>query len=374
MSLTREDMLRELELLPAWHLRQLLPTPVASLEAVPAAPVETPASTTSQSPEAQHAAEPAVTTLPTPTQASEEVLSAAPVTAAALTGVGATDTSVASTVKADAASHAAYALPDSDTSVAPSAVADANVADDASTSSPPWDDDIPPPDEMLLPIFDDDDHLPDMATSLGQGRRDSIAQLDWQGLQSCVANCQACSLSRTRTQTVFGVGDPAAEWLIVGEAPGAEEDKRGEPFVGQAGQLLDNMLGAIQLKRGQNVYIANVLKCRPPQNRDPQGEEVQQCDPFLKRQVELIKPKLILALGKFAAQSLLNSEATIGSMRGRLHAYNGVPVIVTYHPAYLLRNLMDKAKAWEDLCLARATMRKLQEDALQSAVAPSSKD
>nr|WP_244948275.1 uracil-DNA glycosylase [Methylovorus glucosotrophus] len=213
-----------------------------------------------------------------------------------------------------------------------------------------------------------------MATSLGQGRRDSIAQLDWQGLQSCVANCQACSLSRTRTQTVFGVGDPAAEWLIVGEAPGAEEDKRGEPFVGQAGQLLDNMLGAIQLKRGQNVYIANVLKCRPPQNRDPQGEEVQQCDPFLKRQVELIKPKLILALGKFAAQSLLNSEATIGSMRGRLHAYNGVPVIVTYHPAYLLRNLMDKAKAWEDLCLARATMRKLQEDALQSAVAPSSKD
>ncbi|MCB4810962.1 uracil-DNA glycosylase [Methylovorus menthalis] len=213
-----------------------------------------------------------------------------------------------------------------------------------------------------------------MGTSLGQGRRDSIAQLDWQGLQSCVANCEACSLSRTRTQTVFGVGDPAAEWLIVGEAPGAEEDKRGEPFVGQAGQLLDNMLGAIQLKRGQNVYIANVLKCRPPQNRDPQGEEVQQCDPFLKRQVELIKPKLILALGKFAAQSLLNSDATIGSMRGRQHVYNGVPVIVTYHPAYLLRNLMDKAKAWEDLCLARATMRKLQEAALQSAAVPSSND
>ncbi|ACT51526.1 uracil-DNA glycosylase [Methylovorus glucosotrophus] len=377
MSLTREDMLRELELLPAWHLRQPLPTPAASLEAAHAAPVESPASTTLPSPEAQHAAEPAAATLPTP--ASEEVLTAEPVSAAAITPVSAMDNGAVSPVNADATSHAAYVLPDADTAVAAgvaaeTTTADTNTADDALTTSPPWDDDIPPPDEMLLPIFDDDDHLPDMATSLGQGRRDSIAQLDWQGLQSCVANCQACSLSRTRTQTVFGVGDPAAEWLIVGEAPGAEEDKRGEPFVGQAGQLLDNMLGAIQLKRGQNVYIANVLKCRPPQNRDPQGEEVQQCDPFLKRQVELIKPKLILALGKFAAQSLLNSDATIGSMRGRQHEYNGVPVIVTYHPAYLLRNLMDKAKAWEDLCLARATMRKLQEDALQSAAAPSSKD
>jgi uracil-DNA glycosylase len=377
MSLTREDMLRELELLPAWHLRQPLPTPAASLEAAPAASVEIPASTTLPSPEAQHAAEPVTATLPTP--ASEEVLTAEPVSAAAITPVSAMDNNTASPLNADATSPAAHALHDADTAVAAgvaaeTTTADTNTADDALTTSPPWDDDIPPPDEMLLPIFDDDDHLPDMATSLGQGRRDSIAQLDWQGLQSCVANCQACSLSRTRTQTVFGVGDPAAEWLIVGEAPGAEEDKRGEPFVGQAGQLLDNMLGAIQLKRGQNVYIANVLKCRPPENRDPQGEEVQQCDPFLKRQVELIKPKLILALGKFAAQSLLNSDATIGSMRGRQHEYNGVPVIVTYHPAYLLRNLMDKAKAWEDLCLARATMRKLQEDALQSAAAPSSKD
>jgi DNA polymerase len=387
MSLTREDMLRELELLPAWHLRQ--PPPAARTAAVEAAPEtlnELQAAQIPLSSEAHGTAEVAPAMSPTASgAASEQALTTNTVVAdQVISPETAIDVSSAPVQAKAASAWEDPASPPANTAVA-SAVdpitADTSTADTSAAGhasdlpmAPPWDDEIPPPDEMLLPIFDDDDHLPDMATSLGQGRRDSIAQLDWQGLQSCVANCQACSLSRTRTQTVFGVGDPAAEWLIVGEAPGAEEDKRGEPFVGQAGQLLDNMLGAIQLKRGQNVYIANVLKCRPPQNRDPQGEEVQQCDPFLKRQVELIKPKLILALGKFAAQSLLNSEATIGSMRGRLHAYNGVPVIVTYHPAYLLRNLMDKAKAWEDLCLARATMRKLQEDALQSASAPSSND
>lgn len=184
--------------------------------------------------------------------------------------------------------------------------------------------------------------------------------MNWAELKQAVAACQACSLAKTRTQTVFGVGDENADWLFVGEAPGAEEDRRGEPFVGAAGQLLDNMLAAIKLKRGDNVYIANVLKCRPPQNRDPHGEEVVQCDPFLKRQVELIQPRLIVAMGRFAAQSVLNTDAAISSLRGKLHDYNGVPVIVTYHPAYLLRNMPDKAKAWEDLCFARATMRGLQ--------------
>lgn len=201
---------------------------------------------------------------------------------------------------------------------------------------------------------------PDENVPLSESRRDAIMRMDWEALHACVANCQSCSLSKTRTQTVFGVGDQNADWLLVGEAPGAEEDKRGEPFVGQAGKLLDNMLAAIQLKRGENVYIANVLKCRPPENRDPHGEEVVQCDPFLKRQVELIQPKLIVAMGRFAAQSVLNTDASIGSLRGKLHDYHGVPVIVTYHPAYLLRNLPDKAKAWEDLCFARATMRQLQ--------------
>ncbi len=189
--------------------------------------------------------------------------------------------------------------------------------------------------------------------------RASVESMDWQSLKEFVKECQACGLAKTRTQTVFGVGDENADWLFVGEAPGAEEDKRGEPFVGHAGKLLDNMLEAIHLKRGENVYIANVLKCRPPENRDPHGEEVMQCDPYLKRQVELIKPKLIIALGKFAAQSLLNSDATVTSMRGKLHDYCGVPVIVTYHPAYLLRNLADKAKAWDDLCLAKSTMQNL---------------
>lgn len=195
-------------------------------------------------------------------------------------------------------------------------------------------------------------------------RKSEVAEMDWEALEAAIKHCEACSLAQTRTQTVVGVGDRNAEWLFVGEAPGAEEDRRGEPFVGQAGKLLDNMLAAISLKRGENVYIANVLKCRPPENRDPHGEEVVKCDPFLKRQVELIKPRLIVAMGRFAAQSLLNTDSAIGALRGKLHDYNGVPVIVTYHPAYLLRNLNDKAKAWEDLCYARRTMQDLQ---LQSA-------
>lgn len=187
----------------------------------------------------------------------------------------------------------------------------------------------------------------------------SVPDLSWEALQEKVKDCHACGLAQTRTQTVFGVGDPNADWLFVGEAPGAEEDRRGEPFVGAAGQLLDNMLAAIRIKRGENVYIANVLKCRPPGNRDPQPDEVRQCDGYLKRQVELIQPKLIIALGRFAAQTLLETDASISSLRGKLHLYQGVPLIVTYHPAYLLRNLNDKAKAWEDLCFARATMQGL---------------
>ncbi|HEU4709691.1 MAG TPA: uracil-DNA glycosylase [Methylophilaceae bacterium] len=193
----------------------------------------------------------------------------------------------------------------------------------------------------------------------GPARPETILQMDWPALEQAVEHCPACNLCQTRTQTVFGVGDRNADWLFVGEAPGAEEDKRGEPFVGQAGKLLDNMLAAIKLKRGENVYIANVLKCRPPDNRDPHGEEVAQCSPYLMRQVDLIKPKLIVALGKFAAQSLLDSDDSIASLRGKLHDYKGVPVIVTYHPAYLLRNMADKAKAWEDLCFAVRTMQGL---------------
>jgi uracil-DNA glycosylase family 4 len=176
--------------------------------------------------------------------------------------------------------------------------------------------------------------------------------MDWVALREAVAACQACKLCRGRTQTVFGVGDLQADWLVVGEAPGENEDLQGEPFVGQAGKLLDNMLKAIGLTRQQKVYIANVLKCRPPGNRNPEPEEVAQCEPFLQRQVELLRPRIILAMGRFAVQSLLQTTEPIGKLRGRLHQYHGVPLVVTYHPAYLLRNLPDKAKAWADLCLA----------------------
>lgn len=186
-----------------------------------------------------------------------------------------------------------------------------------------------------------------------------VAGMDWPALKACVADCRACGLHAGRNQTVFGVGDENADWLFVGEGPGADEDAQGEPFVGQAGRLLDNMLAAIALKRGANVYIANIVKCRPPGNRNPQQEEAQACSAYLQRQIELIRPKLIIALGKVAAVNLLGRDASIASLRGQVHAYRGIPLIVTYHPAYLLRTLSDKAKAWEDLCFATDTMRGL---------------
>ena len=183
-----------------------------------------------------------------------------------------------------------------------------------------------------------------------------VPSLDWPQLKAKVAGCTDCKLRAGCKQTVFGVGDEKAQWLLVGEAPGSEEDRLGEPFVGQAGKLLDNMLAAISLSRGRNVYIANVLKCRPPGNRNPEPDEVAKCAPHLLRQIELIRPKLILAMGRFAAQTLLGTDATIASLRGKVHQYAGVPLIVTYHPAYLLRNLPDKSKAWADLVFAKKTI------------------
>ena len=201
---------------------------------------------------------------------------------------------------------------------------------------------------------------------------EGIERMDWPQLQSTVAACRACGLCEGRTQTVFGVGSQHAEWMVIGEAPGENEDRQGEPFVGQAGKLLDNMLAAIHLSRQagnsaddlsekpaprqggskEGVYIANVLKCRPPGNRNPGPEEIAQCEPYLRRQVVLVGPKIILAMGRFAVQSLLQTNEPIGRLRGRVHRYEGVPVIVTYHPAYLLRSLSEKSKAWDDLCLA----------------------
>ncbi len=214
-----------------------------------------------------------------------------------------------------------------------------------------------------------------------QPRPAGVERMDWPALQAAVAGCRACVLCESRKNTVFGIGPEAADgaapqvdWLIVGEAPGENEDLAGEPFVGQAGKLLDNMLLAIGLQRGNadatapragvstSVFITNVLKCRPPANRNPDPAEVAQCEPYLKRQVELLQPKMILALGKFAAQSLLQDSVPelqkipLGKLRGQVHSYLGVPVVVSYHPAYLLRSLGDKAKAWDDLCLAQAQL------------------
>ena len=217
-------------------------------------------------------------------------------------------------------------------------------------------------------------------TALGP-RPEGVADMDWPQLEATVAACRACGLCAGRTQTVFGVGSRTADWMVIGEAPGENEDRQGQPFVGQAGKLLDNMLAAIGLSRQvgdtmnsvaagadsvradgpkdseQGVYIANVLKCRPPGNRNPQPDEITQCEPYLRRQVALVQPKIILAMGRFAVQSLLQTTEPIGKLRGRVHHYEGVPVIVTYHPAYLLRALPEKAKAWQDLCLALGVMR-----------------
>jgi DNA polymerase len=219
-------------------------------------------------------------------------------------------------------------------------------------------------------------------------RAAAIATLAWTPLRDAVAACTACGLCESRRQTVFGVGHPQAEWMIVGEAPGEQEDLAGEPFVGPAGQLLDQMLRALGLSRldepasgrelragavglgdravdaegdpARRVFIANTLKCRPPRNRNPEPDELARCEPFLRRQVELVRPRVILLMGRFAVKTLLKSDEAIGRLRGRLHGYEGIPVIVTYHPAYLLRNLPDKAKAWEDLCFAAATMAGLR--------------
>ena len=328
MTLTREDMLRELELLPVWRLRDQ-PAP---LEANPGGPdvagVRPQALQGEATAEQDHEIVQAVVDVgaePEPIFSEGTHIEGAHIDEPALALTQEVDAAL--TEQADYPEESQLDWSDATESVA------AHI-------------------EMAAPV---------------QDRRAGIMEMNWQALQADVEACKACSLEATRTQTVFGVGDPHAEWLFIGEAPGAEEDRRGEPFVGQAGKLLDNMLAAIKLKRGENVYIANVLKCRPPANRDPQGEEVVKCDPYLKRQVELIQPKLIVALGKFAAQSLLVSESSIAGLRGKLHDFHGVPVIVTYHPAYLLRNLPDKARAWDDLCFARDTMQ-----GLQSAVSASS--
>jgi DNA polymerase len=205
----------------------------------------------------------------------------------------------------------------------------------------------------------------DRATGVETVAAADVASLSWEELRQNILDCRACGLCAERKQAVPGVGDENAAWLFIGEGPGAEEDARGEPFVGQAGRLLDAMLAAIGLARGKDVYIANAVKCRPPGNRTPENAEMATCFPYLKRQIALIQPELIVLLGKTAVNSVLGETGSLGSLRGKKLVYRNddreIPVLVTYHPAYLLRNLPDKAKAWEDLCRARALMRGLRE-------------
>lgn len=188
----------------------------------------------------------------------------------------------------------------------------------------------------------------------------SPAAMDWQALREAVTGCTRCPLCETRTQTVFGVGNPDADWMIIGEAPGAEEDRRGEPFVGRAGKLLDEMLKAVGEGRDRS-FIANILKCRPPNNRDPKPEESAACRGYLERQIELVNPKIILAVGRIAAQLLLETDAPVGRLRGSVHRLGDIPLVVTYHPAYLLRSPGQKRKAWDDLNLARRVIRESAE-------------
>lgn len=194
--------------------------------------------------------------------------------------------------------------------------------------------------------------------AIDPARAARIATMDWAALRAETAACGACGLCKQRKQAVFGVGAESAAWLFVGEGPGAEEDEQGEPFVGQAGKLLDAMLAAIGLQRGREVYIANVVKCRPPGNRTPTLDEAAACAPLLDRQIDLIQPKLIVALGKTAVIRLTGSDTSMASMRGTVHRYRDIPVVATYHPAYLLRSLTEKLKAWEDMSLARREMVK----------------
>ena len=200
--------------------------------------------------------------------------------------------------------------------------------------------------------------------AVGQALRpEGLGGMEWPALAEAASGCRACRLCEGRTQVVFGTGRHDAHWLVVGEAPGEQEDRQGLPFVGKSGQLLDAMLAAIGVSRDPSgpdaaraAYIANTVKCRPPGNRNPQPDELAQCEPFLIRQIELLRPKIILAMGRFAVQSLLRRDDAIGRLRGAVHRYQGVPLVVTYHPAYLLRNPLDKARAWEDLCLAREVL------------------
>jgi len=304
----------------------------------------------------------------TPVEAStaESVESTVPAESAASVEMPTVE-SVESTAEPVAPVETPAAAPETPTSAEPSATpAEASFESTAAppvAAPPPAAADIPPEyaDWALQAEADPEPDIFELSSATPVDERaERIAGLDWEALQTEVSGCTACTLHSGRTQAVFGVGDRQAQWLIIGEAPGADEDRLGEPFVGRAGKLLDAMLFALNLSRANNVYIANILKCRPPQNRDPLPAEARSCRPFLQRQITLIRPKIILAVGRVAAQNLLQTDTPIGKLRNRVHRLEDfdIPVIVTYHPAYLLRSPREKRKVWDDLQLARQLARR----------------
>lgn len=225
------------------------------------------------------------------------------------------------------------------------------------SSTPPSPKVIAEPRQVALAAVAEPAAQIEQATQPDPNREATIAAMSWEQIVASIASCTACKLAKTRNKTVPGVGDRSPSWMVIGEAPGENEDKQGEPFVGKAGQLLDAMLAAVGRKRTQGVFIANVIKCRPPGNRNPEPDEIAACAPYLKRQIALASPQLLLAAGKFAAQALLNRDDTVAAMRAANHAggqFAGIPVVVTYHPSYLLRSPLEKGKAWDDLMKARA--------------------
>ncbi|MCW8906218.1 MAG: uracil-DNA glycosylase [Sedimenticola sp.] len=234
----------------------------------------------------------------------------------------------------------------------PGAPAGTDAPPPRSDEPPAWLEEAPPISDDFVPASDLD---PD-AESIPRPAQDDVGRLDWPRLEARVADCDACELHRSRTRTVFGSGSREADLMVIGEAPGADEDRKGEPFVGRAGQLLGAMLAAIGLAREQ-VYIANILKCRPPGNRDPRADEVVKCHAYLQRQVALVRPKVIVAVGAVAARNLLQRDEPVGRLRGQAHQYRGIPLVVSYHPAYLLRSPEQKAKAWMDLQKAARLIR-----------------
>ncbi|MEW7983792.1 MAG: uracil-DNA glycosylase [gamma proteobacterium symbiont of Phacoides pectinatus] len=237
--------------------------------------------------------------------------------------------------------------------VPPPSAPDSGTASGGDRDLPAWLLEEPPQSDDYIPAREPAEYPADLEPAVGPVT--DLSALGWDELRERVGECRGCELHRSRANTVFGVGDPAARLLVIGEAPGADEDRQGEPFVGRAGQLLNAMLAAIGLRRDQ-VFIANILKCRPPGNRDPRAEEVQHCEPYLRRQIELLAPRVILCVGRVAAQNLLQSGESVGRMRGKALFYREIPTVVTYHPAYLLRSPEQKAKAWADL---QAAYRKL---------------